>query len=377
MNIRDYIKVTDSLKVSEKCRDEVFNMNRESKISHKKIKKSTSIFIVAAVLACGGTITAFASGFGVFESFMNNKNREYVSEDGIKFKVDKYDRDNYSQIAEHSDALEEEWYTNDELAVSVDSVYCDGRNIIFALKGYMIDGNSDNTDYISLVPKIKIGDKTFDPFDNELNGCVRRDGSLIRNEDEANSFSGVVKFEFNNDNIITEQTDVEITLQDLSGRKDYYAGEMTFKSENPITFTVSAQPDESSRVQTDYAFSNNGFEAKIYEIGPAGIIIGTKNPEEYENNQEEIEITDSDGTIMRGPKYSIIVQCFDKNGDILPYLPQYELIDYNDGFSTSILPATDSKTITVKWFNKQEHDDSTENGMKLYYEYTIDISENN
>lgn len=376
MNIQDYIKVTDSLKVSEKCRDEVFNMNRESKISHKKIRKSTVIIFAAAILACGGTVTALASGFGVFEKFTNNKNGTYVTEDGTECKVDKYDCDNYSQIAEHSNELEEQWYSNDELAVSVDSVYCDGRNVFIGLQGYLPDGNTDNTGYIRFLPQIKVGDKTFDTYTNEITGCVRREGTLIRNEGETNSFSGVIKFTFNNDNIINKKTDIQIDLLGVFGKKDYYAGDITFESEDCITFSLSAEPDESLRVQTDYTFSENGFEAKIYEISPAGIIFTAKYPEEYENSQETIEFTES-GSTFEIPKYSIITQCFDENGNILEYLTTNEPIDYNDGFSAGILQATDSKKITVKWFNKQEHDDSTENGMKLYCEHTFDISDNN
>lgn len=347
-------------------------MNRERNIKHKKMKRSTVIFIAAAVIACTGTATAFAAGFGVFDNVTISRESTLVNEHGVECKIDKFDNDDYDQIAAHSEALEDKWYTNDELAVSVDRVYFDGRNLFIALKGYMLDENTSNTGYISLIPAIRVSDSS----DNqEISGCIRNQGSLIRNEGENNSFSGVVKFEFDDDNVITEETDVDITLSGIQGAKEYYAGDQTFASQKSITLNVTAKPDESLRVKTDETVSEDGFEAKIYEISPAGIIVGTKYPPEYGMDQGTIDIEEG-GNVMEGPKYSIIALFYDENGNEIEGLSLNEEIDYNDGFKAGMIQATDSKKITVKWYNKQERDNSNELGMKLYHEQTFDLTDN-
>ena len=135
--------------------------------------------------------------------------------------------------------------------------------------------------------------------------------------------------------------------------------------------TVDVVP-ELKLVHEFYAsMSENGFEAKIYEISPAGITVGTKYPEFYLTNSETITWYEGD-QLLEGPKYSVIAQYFDENGNLIDFIDVRELPDYGDGFSTGILASTDSSDITVKWFNKQAHD---ENGNpELLYEYTFDIS---
>ena len=119
--------------------------------------------------------------------------------------------------------------------------------------------------------------------------------------------------------------------------------------------------------------SEDGFEAKIYEISPAGITVGYQYPEFYDTNTETVS-WEENGQIMTGPKYSIYAVYFDENGNPLEGLDLTACPDYGDGLWTGMLASTDSSTITVKWLNKQT---AVTGEKEVIYEYTFDISEYN
>lgn len=150
MNIHDYSKVTDRIEINEKCRDEVLNMKRnKKKITHKMNKKAFIGIIAAAVVACGGTAAFAADYFGVFDRLSDKKDRTFVTQEGQELKADKYDNNNYDIIGQNAQEASASAAT-EEFSMNVESVYCDGSNLILGLTGSFEDGNMMNTSRVTV-----------------------------------------------------------------------------------------------------------------------------------------------------------------------------------------------------------------------------------
>lgn len=374
MNIHDYSKVTDRIEINEKCRDEVLNMKRnKKKITHKMNKKAFIGIIAAAVVACGGTAVFAADYFRVFDRLSDKKDRTFVTEQGQELKADKYDNNNYDIIGQNAQETSASAAT-EEFSMNVESVYCDGSNLILGLTGSFEDGNTLNTNYIAFSCEITVDGKSYviDLEDGSDDNYLRFSGNIIRDEGEENSFTGSVSLTLK-DEKIENPTTADIRFYDITC-SDSYLLDSSVRLEDEIEMSVDIVPELELVKECLLSMSEDGFEAKIYEISPAGITVGYQYPEFYDTNTETVS-WEEDGQILTGPKYSIYAVYCDENGNPLEGLDLTACPDYGDGLWTGMLASTDSSTITVKWFNKQVQD---ENGnMELLHEYTFDISEYN
>ncbi len=373
MNIHDYSKVTDRIEINEKCRDEVLNMKRnKKKITHKMNKKAFIGIIAAAVVACGGTAVFAADYFGVFDRLSDKKDRTFVTQEGQELKADKYDNNNYDIIGQNAQEASASAAT-EKFSMNVESVYCDGSNLILGLTGSFEDGNMMNTNYIAFSCEISVDGKSYviDLEDGSDDNYLRFSGNMIRDEGEENSFTGSVSLTLK-DEKIENPTTADVRFYDIAC-SDSYMLDGSVRLEDEIEMSVDIVPEVELVQECLLSMSEDGFEAKIYEISPAGITVGYQYPEFYDTNTEKVS-WEEDGQILTGPKYSIYAVYFDENGNPLEGLDLTACPDYGDGLWTGMLASTDSSTITVKWLNKQT---AVTGEKEVIYEYTFDISEYN
>lgn len=373
MNIHDYSKVTDRIEINEKCRDEVLNMKRnKKKITHKMNKKAVISIIAAAVVACGGTAAFAADYFGVFDRLSDKKDRTFVTEWGQELQADKYDNNNYDIIGQNAQKASVS-AASEDFSMNVESVYCDGSNLILGLTGSFEKGNTLNTNYIAFSCEIIVDGRSYviDLDDESNDNYLRFSGNMIRDEGEENSFTGSISLTLK-DEKIENPTTADVRFYDIAC-SDSYMLDGSVRLEDEIEISVDIVPEVELVQECLLSMSEDGFEAKIYEISPAGITVGYKYPEFYDTNTEKVS-WEENGQIMTGPKYSIYAVYFDENGNPLEGLDLVECPDYGDGLWTAMLASTDSSTITVKWLNKQSADRTEKD---VIYEYTFDISEYN
>ena len=372
MDMNDYKNVTDRLQISERCREEVFTMkNRTGKIKHKMNKKAVALIAAAALTVGAGTAAVAADKLGAFDRLSDKKDRTVVLDNGNEVKLDKFDKNNYEIIGQYAQDVTAA-AQSEELLVNVESVYCDGSNLIVGFSGSLADGNPSGIITLNFHCDITIDGETYSMNNviTEHHNYLRMNGNMVIDEGQTNSFTGSISLTLKTGEKIENPTTADIRLYNISCGYDYIMDTPVYL-DGEVNMTVDVVP-ELKLVQECYAsMSENGFEAKIYEISPAGITVGTKYPEFYLTNSETITWYEGN-QLLEGPKYSVIAQYFDENGNLIDFIDVRELPDYGDGFSTGILASTDSSDITVKWFNKQAHD---ENGNpELLYEYTFDIS---
>ncbi|MBE6862365.1 MAG: hypothetical protein E7497_05650 [Ruminococcus sp.] len=324
---------------------------RTRKIKHKINKKVFISIAAAAVVAFGSTAAIAAKQYGVFEKLKANKEKTTVLEDGREIpNLDmKYDNDNYGNIAEHAqpadEAVKEETIKLSGLQVDVESVYCDGRNLVIGITGSLTDGNPDGVSYIGLGTELIIDGVKY-TSDLKYGDCIRFDSLLLLDEGAENDFTGSIKVTFKDHNKLTKATTANIKLYNTVGLEEWYDHDSIDRLENPLELSVDIIPDTSLTEETDISVSDNGFKAKIYEITPDSIIIGTDYPTGY-------------GTIE--------TYCVDENGEKIPFIPMYSQPDYGDGMHTFICSNTNPSEITVIWISK--------NGDGIIHEYTFELSE--
>lgn len=363
MNIQDYNNVTDRIEISDKCRNEVLNMNKNKKIKHKMNKKVFGVLIAATVTVCGGTAVFAAEKIGVFDKLSTNQKRTVVYENGYEGPIDKSDKNNYDSIGQHAVELEEPEKADSEiLSVQAESVYCDGSSLIIGISGSLADGNAQNLELIDFGTDITINGETFSKsqaFDENCN-FVRFTSELYQDVNTQNSFSGSIILSFKDDFKIEESTRAEIKIHDI------VLGD-TVDTESEIDFAVRVVPD-LSLVNDCYAgASENGYAAKVYEITPAMMTVGSKYPENLKLTGEQLKAL-GDGAI---PSCSIVDLWYDDQGNEIEGLYWTQELDRGDGYRVILLQPTETEYITVKFFNKQQRD---ENGdMQLMQELTIEL----
>ncbi|MBQ8297922.1 MAG: hypothetical protein IJX77_09080 [Ruminococcus sp.] len=372
MNINDYKKVTDRLEISERCREEVLNMRKGTgKIKHKMSKKAVALIAAAVMTVGAGTAAVAANHFGVFDRLSGKKDRTITLDNGVEAKIDKFDNNNYEIIGQHAQDVTAA-AQSEELSVNVESVYCDGSNLIVALTGSLADGNPSGIISLNFNCDITIDGETYSV--NALEGWsqnyLRLYGNMVLDEGETNSFTGSISLTLQTGEKIENPTTADIRLYNISCGYKYVMDNAVYL-DSEVNLTVDVVP-EPELVQECYAsMSENGFEAKIYEVSPSGITIGSKYPRFYDTNTETVTWYEGEN-LLEGPKYSVGAQWFDENGNRIELLDLRELPDYGDGFNTGILASTDSSTITVKWFNKQTQGTGDK---ELLYEYTFTLPE--
>ena len=375
MNINDYKKVTDRIEPSERCRDEVLNMNRQKKIKHKMNKRAAAAIITVAVAACSGTAVFAAKKTDLFSKLEANKEQTYITDDGREFKLDKTpDLNNYEVLESAVDVLDEPVVAESEdLTVNIETMYCDGRNLVLGLTGSLANGNYAGARAIQFNVKIETEDEVFDntkSYECKYNWLY---GNLMLEEGTENSFTGQITMELPEENMLTKSQSAVITLFNIHG----YGVEVRGEKGEIIVFGDDAYEYDDvvikQRIVVDQSLINgtalrqeeDGFSVKLYDYTPANIRVEWSYPDEFEEGLEWIEGYEG---VM--PKYSLILLFYDENGNYIPFL--------NDGIAVaptyggSLTTPTDN-TVIARIYNKQIQD---ENGnMMLMKEFTFDISE--
>lgn len=382
MNINDYNKVTDRIEPSERCRNEVLNMNKRQKKHIKLNKRGVAAIIAVAVAACGGTAVYAAERMGAFEKLKENESRTVENDYGDEFPIVKEERKDYEQIGNAAEILSEPAQTdNENISLTVDSVYCDGKMLVFGITGSLPNGNPGGYGYIHLwnFSLEMNGESSYHKsFDYPSGTLTNGDGYMVIDPDETNSFTGSVTCMLNNDSLLTEPTDVTIHFNNIECSEKYFTDTTSIGS---AEVSVTVTPDPSLTKQIGRVYADNGYSFTIHEITPAMMTASYSYPDEYGYNGDindesnTIFVRDDNGEIIdRYPRYSIIAMVYDEYGNRLGRVLD-EPVDVGDGkqAETFVSPTTDK--IIVKFCNKQQAD---ENGMPVVMkEMEIDLKEFN
>ena len=389
MNMNDYRKVTDRIYPSDKCREEVMNMrsdNNRKKIKHRHTGKAVAAIAVAVVAVCGGTVAA-AEKIGSLHRLNDTLDESSMNENGVVVQKDKFNNFDYEPIAHSAQEFTEPiLMESDSYSITVESVYCDGRTLVFGLSGSMKNDNPDGCEYIFFGKELTIGDDTYSsemndyiPY-NEGGKLATLMGKLYRESDTDNEFIGSLNVVFNGEGI-TEPTDVSVELTQITNS-------MLTESSEQMSFEVKVVPDLTLSKKLNITAEHDGFSTTVYESDLAMLLISSSYPKKYDDlmraeHDEWLKNSDHKGNHYVKSAHPVPLY-FDENGN---YIEQTEInpVTMPDGETAMSLQSTNSKTITVKWGDT--NCTSNENGsvefdnqyghFSLGYitEYTIDLGE--
>lgn len=350
MNMNDYRKVTDRIEVSERCRKKIFDMSKQQKKHIKLSRKGIAITIAAAVAACGGTVVFAADRLGAFDKLRNIKERPVMTDDGREFSVNKFEHKDYNKIAENAEILSEPVTEDTEnISVSIDSVYCDGKTIILGITGILADGNLENYGYIHLTPEL------------EINGMIYNDSSLtyhygymVLDEGMTNNFTGSITLVLAENEKLTEPTEIKVHMNNICCAENYFSDRVSIGG---MTLTTTITPDTSLMNNCNIVKSEDGFTATVYDISPTMMTVGYNYPVEYDLNEEKIEIEEN-GSIIEIPKYFIRAMWYDADGNLLK--PFQMTVNMGDDLQAEWIEPPSTDTVIVKFCNIQQKDENGE-----------------
>lgn len=349
MNMNDYRKVTDRIEPSERCREEIFNMSKRRKNHIRLNKKGIAAIVAVAVAACGGTAVFAADKLGAFDKLKNIKERTVTTDDGREFPINKFEHKDYDKIADNAEFLSEPVTENTEnISISIDSVYCDGRTIILGVTGSLTDGNPENYGYIHLTPKLEINDMIYN--DNSLTHYY---GYMVLDEEMTNSFTGSITLVLAENEKFTEPTEIKVHMNDICCAENYFSDRVSIGG---MTLTTTVTPDTALMNNCNIVQSEDGFTATVYDISPAMMTVGYDYPVEYDLNEEKIEIEES-GRIIEIPKYALFAMWYDANGNRLK--PFEMTVDMGNGVYAEWIEPPSTDTVIVKFCNKQQSDENS------------------
>ncbi len=367
MNMDDYRRVADRMEPSEQCRIEVLNM-KNTKITHKTNRKLVPLMIAAALAVCGGGTIIAADQLGAFDKLSSVQENTYKDERYIP----KWDENNYAEIAKYIDTLETAAEPTESTSgtasaepnviVDTESVYCDGRTVMIGISGSYVHGNRNRINGLGFTSRFIINGKTYtetDAWDEDC-GFYRMESSTVQDEDSYDNFSGVVTIMLADENIITEPTTIELELFNIRRGRGGTTSASYFPDVVKLSIPVTPQPE--LRNVCNLRIEEDGFAAAIYEISPAGIIVGSQFPDSYYRrfiDEHGCEITQCDvGNVW-----------YDENGEPLEGLYYTSTPDYGDGNGDRMIiySYTDTSAMTIKWF-----DITTD---EVLHEYTFTLTE--
>ena len=376
MNMNDYKKVTDRIYPSDRCREEVMNMRSEhnrKKIKHRPMGKIIAAISVAVVAACGGTVAA-AAKLGAFERLSSKETRTVTNDAGKEFPIDKFDKNDYASIAPAAVKVEKvETASNGDITVSIDSVYCDGQELIFALNGSLDNGNSVGAGYIHCLASLYVNGEQYPNPEGYFENTLGFYGAtFVIDEGEQNSFTGSVTCLLSDKNRIAEDSDIELRLFSFKCRDKYWTDSLLV-SEPVVSLSTKVTPDTSLVRRfgdNGITVSEDGFSATVYSISPAMMVVSSEHPKWYDENEEKVTWIE-DGQEMKGPKYAIISKFYDADGNEIKWLER-DSWSMPDGKIGCCLRSTDSDVVYCRFLNKQT---GASGEMELIKELRIDLSE--
>ena len=380
MKLTDYNKVTDRILPGERCRREVLDManrNNREKITHKRIKGRTAAVIIGlAVAVCGGTAAVAAEKIGSLHRLNDTLDESSVNEHGVVVEKDKYDHYDYEPIAQHAEEFTEPIVMeNDEYKITVESIYCDGRTLIFGLSGSMKDGNPNGYEYLFFDKTIELPDVSYSSWMNDYmayeNGKTLSDfsGKLYKVSGTDNDFIGDLKVVFS-DEVLTEPADVKVTLARIAPSMENWCDAP--EENSSVSFDVRVVPQPELAQEIDLKVEDEGFSASVYSITPAMMTVSYSYPRWYDTNDETITWFEGSQELT-GPKYSIMAEFYNSDGTQIDFLDLHNPIDIPSAVNAFGLQPPTGDSIICRFYNKQSHD---ENGnMELIKELELDISE--
>lgn len=361
MNMNDYRKVTDRIEPSERCREEIFNMSKRRKNHIRLNKKRVAAIVAVAVAVCGGTAVFAADKLGAFDKLRNIRERTITTDDGREFSINKFENKDYNKIAENAEILSEPVTENTEnISISIDSIYCDGKTIILGITGSLTDGNPENYGYIHLTPKLEINGMIYN--DNSL---THNYGYMVLDEGMTNSFTGSITLVLSENEKLTEPTEIKVHMNDICCAENYFSDKVSI---GRMTLTATVTPDTALVNNCNIVKSEDDFTTTIYDISPTMMTVNYNYPIEYDLNEETIEIEEG-GRMIEIPKYSIFAMWYDADGNRLK--PFEMTVDMGDGVYAEWIEPPSTDTVIVKFCNRQQKD---ENGMPVVIkEMEIDL----
>ena len=333
----------------------------------KRHKPKMSVAILVAVIAaCCGTTVFAATHSNLFKNLESNKNKTYVDDNGTEWKIDKIpDLNNYEMLESFANTEKEtEIVSNDEISVSIDSTYCDGRTLVIGLTGSLNNGNPDGHKYIGFDSiKIDCGDVVFETG-SRLNGTSNYtwlEGNMMLDDGTENSFSGQITLKLLDEDMITESKNAVITLENVWAGDNYFnnKGEL-----NDIVINKLIVVDKDLINGNAIEQNEDGYKVRLSDYSPASIHVEWEYPSDLDaKNTEHFTIDGYDA-----PLYSMVLFFYDEDGNEIPFL--------NEKIGTGSLTTPSNDIIYARILNKQEHTDSDlYYGMPVYKEFKFDLSE--
>ncbi|MDE6730080.1 MAG: hypothetical protein K2J71_04815 [Oscillospiraceae bacterium] len=329
----------------------------------KRRKPMMSAVILAAVIAACGGITVFAANHShLFKNLESNKTKTHVDDNGTEWKVDKTpDLNNYEMLESFANTEDEtEISSNDEISVSIESSYCDGRTLVLGLTGSLSNGNPDGYRYIGFQSiKIDCGDVVFDTAGgmHGIDNYTWLEGNMMLDDGTENSFSGQITLKLLDEYMLTESKNAVITLEGLCAGDDYFN---TYAKLNDIIMKKCIVVDNDLINGNAMEQSQDGYKVRLFNYSPASIRVEWEYPSDLDD-----KYSDDDSMF---PLYSMILFFYDEDGNEIPFL--------NETIGTGSLTTPSSDIIYARILNKQERTDSDlYYGMPVYKEFKFDLSE--
>lgn len=333
----------------------------------RKPKMSVVLLAAAVIAACGGTTVFAASHSDLFKNLESNKTKTHVDDNGTEWPVDKIpDLNNYEVLESFANTEDEtEISSNDEIAISIESSYCDGRTLVLGLTGSLSNGNPDGYRYIGFQSiKIDCGDVVFETASrmHGIDNYTWLEGNMMLDEGTENSFSGQITLKLLDEYMLTESKNAVITLEGLCAGDNYFN---TYATLNDIIMNKYIAVDNDLINENAIEQSEDGYKVRLFNYSPASIRVEWEYPSDLdEKNETEHIIVEG----SYGPLYSMILFFYDEDGNEIPFL--------NEEIGTGSLTTPSSDIIYARILNKQESTDSDlYYGMPVYKEFKFDLSE--
>ena len=329
--------------------------------------KMSAVILAAVIAACGGTTVFAAAHSNLFKNLESNKTKTHIDDNGTEWKIDKTpDLNNYEMLESFANTDDEtEISSNDEISVSIESTYCDGRTLVLGLTGSLNNGNLDGYRYIGFGSiKIDCGDVVFETA-SRMDGTSNYtwlEGNMMLDEGTENSFSGQITLKLLDEYMLTESKNAVITIEGLYVGDDYFN---TYAELNDIVMKKRIVVDKDLINGNAIEQSEDGYKVRLSDYSPASINVEWEYPSDLdEKNKTEYIIIDG----YKAPLYSMELFFYDEDGNEIPFL--------NETIGTGSLTTPSSDIIYARILNKQEDSGSDlYYGMPVYKEFKFDLSE--
>lgn len=348
MKIDDYNKTMARLEISSQCEERIMDMIKEKKITRHVNKKAIVISVLAAALACGGIGAAAAFGGLRRNQEIWQQEREHVTSDGevYSYSYEKFDHNNYDMLQSAAEVIPEGEATTktDNISVTAEDVYCDGRNLVCTFKAV-----TDQTEAMVLhtVLRVTINGQEY-RFPTLESGLMQIKMIMLADQTEPGVYYGTLNFRIPEE--LTETPEISVTCRNFqcydSGivGRDSYVG--TIPEKVTIAIPVTLQKDLLHDTKVGYA--GDALQVLSVETSPAGIGVTYHYDLDlgdwikvFDENGNEIKRKE-DGYLRSGNLYDI-------HGNIVEGTSSDYV--YTSDWLTEFFEATDTDSITVRLVN--------------------------